>query len=111
MDAPDAGQPLHVLSGVRMMAETLRDTRVPLSADHPAIVAERAALTRVGQWIETEREKRDASYEQVFGQLYGKDAEPSEPRAAPPALAPADPPKAVPATSSSRKGNRHAMVH
>lgn len=59
------------MRGVRMMAETLRDTRVPLSADDPDMVAERAALAAVTSQLEGARKARDKSYEQVFALLYG----------------------------------------
>ncbi|MGY9050451.1 MAG: DUF3141 domain-containing protein [Rhodobacterales bacterium] len=94
------------MRGVRMMADALRDTRQPLPADHPGIVAERKAMSDVGQMIHGARERRDATLEQVFRQLYGGGPKPAQ---TPPAVSGAVKSKASPAKSNRAKGKRHVV--
>lgn len=56
---------------VKSTAETLRETRVPLPDDHPAIEAERALLERTGEVLGAWRKGRDAWITQVFGAMFG----------------------------------------
>ena len=79
------------MRGIRMMADTLRDTRQPLAADHPGIVAERKAMSDTGQLIQDTRERRDAIYEQIFRLLFGSGSEPVQTSPAPPVSAAQEP--------------------
>ncbi|WP_324288276.1 DUF3141 domain-containing protein [Hoeflea algicola] len=94
------------MRGVRMMADSLRDTRQPLPADHPGIVAERKVMSNVGQMIKGARERRDATYEQVFRLLYGGGSKPAQ---TPPTVSGAVKSKASPNNSKPGKEKRHAV--
>lgn len=59
------------MKGVAMLAEAIAKTREPLPPNHPLIAHEREAISEVGQHVKAVREARDATYEQVFGMLYG----------------------------------------
>jgi len=97
------------MRGVRMMADTLRDTRQPLPADHPGIVAERKIMSDTGQMIQDARERRDAIYEQIFRLLFGSGSEPAQTSPAPPVSA-AQKPKISLVKPHPTKGKRRAAV-
>lgn len=94
------------MRGVRMMADSLRDTRQPLPADHPGIVAERKVMSNVGQMIKGARKRRDATYEQVFRLLYGGGSKPAQ---TPSTVSGAVKSKASPNNSKPGKEKRHAV--
>ena len=96
------------MRGVRMMADSLRDTRQPLPADHPGIVAERKAMSDVGQMIQTARERRDATYEQAFRRLYGGNPRPDQTPPSP-SMSGTVEPTVSPAKPNPAKGKRHAV--
>lgn len=63
---------LRAMSGV---AESVRKSRQPLSADHPMLVNERAFIERTTRMLEAARRRRDALLETTFQLLYGPDSE------------------------------------
>jgi len=99
------------MQGVRMVAETLRPGRVPLPDDHPAIVAERAALAATTERLTALRKARDAGYERLFSLLYGGLPGSTPEAASRPAPDPATTePDEIPAQTEKPKGTRHAMA-
>lgn len=59
---------------VQATAEDLRQTRTPLPEDHPAIVAEREALARIGASLGGIRTARDAAISTVFKAMFAPGA-------------------------------------
>jgi hypothetical protein len=65
------------------MADTVRENRVPLAEDTPAIRAERATLAAVGRQAAQMRELRDEVLGQVFRAVYAADTKPGDSAAKP----------------------------
>lgn len=55
---------------VKAASAAIRETRSPLPADHPAIVAERRSLGRTGEQLGALREARDRAIAEVFRAAY-----------------------------------------
>ena len=56
---------------VKVMAETVRESRHPAAADNPFVEAERHASERIEHALDAYRDRRDAMYEGAFKAIYG----------------------------------------
>lgn len=64
---------------VHHWADAIGETRMPLGADDPRIVAERAALDGIGEQIKSTRILRDQAKARAFETIFGRRDEPDQP--------------------------------
>lgn len=64
---------------VHYWADAIGETRVPLGADDPRIVAERAAFDGIGEQIRSRRILRDQAKARAFEAIFGRPDEPDQP--------------------------------
>jgi pimeloyl-ACP methyl ester carboxylesterase len=60
-----------MMSPIKALAEAVRSTRHPVSADNPLLAVEKAASSWITMWLQTCGEMRDAIMEMVFLNTYG----------------------------------------
>jgi hypothetical protein len=60
-----------IMQPVKALAETVRASRKPVSADNPFLAMERATSTWITSWLEVFGEFRDAMTETIFLNTYG----------------------------------------
>ena len=59
------------MRGVAILADMVREDRIPLPGDHPLIARERELIGQVAAGTENARMARDAALQQVFNLLFG----------------------------------------